>query len=68
MKLKTIVGFLKELFRPLTPEEKKQAGIISAHAYREDKRLKELGRITKTKETTQWTLTLISKPPNWPTH
>jgi len=43
MKLKTIVGFLKELFRPLTPEEKKQAGIISAHAYREDKRLKELG-------------------------
>lgn len=43
MKLKAVVEFLKELFRPLTPEEKKQAGIISAHTYREDKRLKEMG-------------------------
>lgn len=43
MKIKTVLSFIKDLFRPLTPEEKKQAGIISAHAYRESKRLKEAG-------------------------
>lgn len=41
--IKTVVSYIKELSRPLTPEEKKQAGIISAHAYRMDLHLKEMG-------------------------
>ena len=43
MKIKSIFELLIDFFRPLTPEEKKQAGIIYAHTYREDMRLKELG-------------------------
>jgi hypothetical protein len=38
--VKTVVLYL----RPLTPEEKKQAGIISAHEYRTEGQLKSLGR------------------------
>lgn len=43
MKLKTVFKNLKDFFRPMTAEEKKEAGIVSAHTYREAQRLKETG-------------------------
>ena len=37
-KILEILGLIFEIFRPLTSEEKEEAGILSAHEYQQGKR------------------------------